>query len=247
MKKILYILIFSLLFVSSVGSADNPEQISSVKLTGLSVDNSQGFNHLRFLIKGRKPGNFEPILDVKKAAQKSLEYFFIGLIMHDEAFWVNLNPDEPDRIIESSLGNTDLGRIMLNADFRLKEDISSIINPQISQIGKEFWKRLYQKAEELNATDKIPVVTRLWIVPANTLVYEKNNQFSIVESTLEVHLEPAYYAQGIQMKDKRQQELQDFAAGLIQELVLPQLNKRVNEAYAYADLREVYNALVLAQ
>lgn len=247
MKRVLYILIFSLLFISSVGSADNPEQVSSIKLESLSVDNSQGFNHLRFLIKGRKPGNFEPILDVSKAAQKSLEYFFIGLIMHDEAFWVNLNPDEPERIIEPSLGNTDLGRIMLNADFRLKEDVSNLINPQTSKTGKEFWRRLYNKAQELNAANKIPVVTRLWIVPAKTEVYEKDNYFSIVKSTLKVRLKPAYLSQEMNMKDKRQEELQDFAAQLMEEIVLPQLNKRVNEAYAYADLKEVYNALILAQ
>lgn len=247
MKKLICILIFSLLFISSAGSADKPEQVSAVKLESLSVDNSQGFNHLRFLIKGRKPGNFEPILDVKKAAQKSLEYFFIGLIMHDEAFWVNLNPDEPERIIEPALGNTDLGRIMLNADFRLKEDVSNLINPQTSQTGKEFWRRLYQKAQELTATDRIPVVTRLWIIPGETMVLEKDREFSIVKSTLRVRLEPAYLSQRLSAKDKRQQELEDFAAELMEELVLPQLNKRVNEAYAYTDLREVYNALLLAQ
>ncbi len=32
----------------------------------------------------------------------------------------------------------------------------------------------------------------------------------------------------------------------MEELVLPQLNKRINEAYSYADLRDVYNALILA-
>lgn len=247
MKKLICALIFSSVFILSAGSAASPEQVSSVKLAGLSVDDSHGFSRLRFLVRGRKPGNFEPILDIKKATQKSLEYFFIGLVMRDEAFWVNLNPDEPYRIIEPSLGNTDLGRIMLNADLKLKEDVSSIINPQTSQTGREFWRRLYQKAQELNAADRIPVVTRLWIVPAETEIYEKGNCFSILKSTLRVHLEPAYLSQAGGMRDKRQQELQGFAADLMAELVLPQLNRQINEAYAYADLREVYNALILAQ
>lgn len=240
------IIIFVLFF--SLASKGNSEQeaVSSVTLNSISVDNTSEASHLRLLVKARKAGNFEPVLDTKRAAQKTLEFFFIGLIMNNEALWVNLNPDEPKRIIDSSLGNTDLGRIMLNADFRLKEDVSNMINPQTSKTGKEFWSRLYDKAQELGVTDKIPVVTRLWIVPAETTVYETDNQFSIVKSKLKVRLEPGYLSQGTKI-DRRQQELQDFAPSLMEELVLPELNKRVNEAYAYADLREVYNALILAQ
>jgi len=235
-----------LLFLSVSEGETDSEAISGVQFVSLSVDNSAGVNHLRLTVKAKKAGNFEGVVDIKKATQKSLEHFFIGLTLHDDDFWVNLNPDEPSRIINPALANTDLGRIMLNADYRLKEDVSNIINPQASKIGKEFWKRLYEKAEELGAVDKIPVITRLWIVPKSTEVYEKENQLYIVKSRLKVQLEPAYLSQSAKLKNKRGKELQDFAAELLEELVLPQLNKRVNESYAYADLRDIYNALILA-
>ena len=234
-----------LFFSVSEGEADS-EAISAVQFTSISVDNSTGVNHLRLTVQARRAGNFEGILDIKKAAQKSLEYFFIGLALHDDAFWVNLNPDEPDRIINPNLANTDLGRIMLNADYRLKEDVGNIINPQASQTGKEFWRRLYEKAEELGATDKVPLVTRLWIVPDTAEVFEKQNQLYITKSSIKVEFEPAYLSQSITLNDRREKELQNFASELMEELVLPQLNKKVNEAYAYADLRDVYNALILA-
>lgn len=249
MKRVLtFILANILLFssVASVGSAGQ-EAFSSVKLNSISIDVGKGFNNLRLVVKAQKAGNFEALVDVKKAAQKSLEHFFISLALHDDAFWVNLNPEEPNRIINSSLRDTDLGRIMLNADFRLKEDVSEYINPQTSQVGKEFWRRLYAKAEELGLVDRIPVVTRLWIMPGEVEVDEGENQISIVKSGLKVCLEPAYLSGQFAVQDKREQELQNFASNLMQELVLPYLNKKVNEAYAYSDLREVFNALILAR
>lgn len=249
MKRIVVIMLISGLFLFSGISKGETDQeaISAVQFTSMAVDTSSGVNHLRMIVKARRAGNFEGILDINKAIQKSLEHFFIALTMHDDAFWVNLNPDEPERIIAPALADTDLGRIMVNADYRLKEDVAGIINPQNSKTGKEFWKRLYAKAQQLGAADRIPLVTRLWIVPDKAEVYEKQNQVYITKSRLRVQLEPVYVSQGIIFKNKREKELQDFASSLIEELVLPQLNKKVNEAYAYADLRDVYNALILAQ
>jgi hypothetical protein len=247
-KRIMAIMItIALLLSASICEGEaGVEAISAVEFTSMTVDTSSGVNHLRLTIKARKAGNFEGILDINKATQKSLEHLFIALSLRDDAFWVNLNPDEPDRIINSKLADTDLGRILLNADYRLKEDVASIINPQTSQIGKEFWRRLYKKAEELGARDKIPLVTRLWIVPDEARVYEKENQLYITKSSLKIRLEPAYLSQRVVIKDRKEKELQDFASRLIEELVLPQLNKKINESYSYADLKDVYNALILA-
>jgi len=248
MKRIIIVLMISLSllpFNLSQGESD-PDALSAVQLTSLNVDSSTGVNHLRLTVKARRAGNFEGIVDIKKAAQKSLEHFFIGLSVPNDVFWVNLNPDEPNRIINLALADTDLGRIMLSADYRLKEDVASVIDPRISKTGKEFWKRLYQKAEELGIYDKIPVVTRLWILPDMAEVCEKQNQLYITKSSLKVQLESAYLSQGVVFKNNKDKELQDFGSKLMEELVLPQLNKRINEAYAYADLRDVYNALILA-
>jgi len=246
MKRFIYIIISCLLFSSLAIThiAIAQEDVSSVKINSIQVDASSGFNHLKLLIKGRKPGYFEAVLDTRKATQKTLEYFFIGLAINEDRFWVDLNPYQADRVIDQSLENTDLGRIMLNADLRLKEDVTTLINPQVSKTGKEFWRRLFEKAQELGVTE-IPVMTRVCIVPAETIAYETENQFSIIKSSLRVILKDSGYRDKI--KDDRLLELDDFSYNLMQELILPELDKRVNEAYTYADLREVYNALILAQ
>ena len=246
MKRLSRILIISMLFTILIGlnTAIAQEQVSSVKINSILVDRSEGFDHIKFLIKGRKSGNFEPILDQRKAVQKTLEYFFIGLAMNEDSFWVNLNPYKSDRIIDPRLGDTDLGRIMLNADLRLKEDVTTLINPQLSETGREFWQRLYAKAQELGLNE-IPVITKVCIVPAEVTAYETGNQFSIIKSTLRVRLEdPGSFSN---KEDKRHQELEKFSYSLMEELILPELNKKVNESYGYADLREVYNALILAR
>lgn len=46
-------------------------------------------------------------------AKKLINYFFLGITLPSESFWVNLRPDEPDRITSSELSKTDLGRTLL--------------------------------------------------------------------------------------------------------------------------------------
>lgn len=248
MKKISFLIILGILFVTASGLTEETKQpeVSSAVFSSLVVDSTGKVNHLKFIIQGRKPGNFEPILDTRKAVQRNLDYFFVSLNLPREAFWVNLNPDEPKRIVDSSLGETDFGRIMLQADLRLKEDAASLTNPQNSKIGREFWQRVYKKAQELGVMDKISVSTRLWIVPDEAAVYEERNKFSIIKSRLKVCLEPAYLSKQSRHKYKEEYELDNFTSKLMQEMILPELNRKVNEAYDYADLREAYNTLILA-
>ncbi len=248
MKKILFLIILGFFLTASFAFSEDVKEpeVSSTVFSSLVVDSQGKVNHLRFVIRGRKPGNFEPILDARKAVQNNLEYFFVSLGLSQEVFWVNLNPDEPNRIVDSILGETDFGRVMLKADLRLKEDAAKLTNPQNSKTGREFWQRIYKKAQELGVMDKISVSTRLWIVPDEVTVYEERNQFSIIKAKLKVCLEPAYLSRKAKVKDKREEEMDNFTSKLMQEMILPELNRKVNESYGYADLREAYNALILA-
>lgn len=248
MKRVSFFIILAILFIAPLGLAEDAGQpeVSSVTFSSLTVDSTGKINHLRFVIDGRKPGNFEPVLDTRKAVQRNLDYFFVSLGLPQELFWVNLNPDEPKRIVDSDLGETDFGRIMLKADLRLKEDAASLTNPQNSKTGRDFWQRIYKKARELGMMDRISVATRLWIVPDEVIVYEERNQFSIIKAKLKVCLEPAYLSKKAKVKDKREEEMDNFTSKLMQEMILPELNKKVNESYGYADLREAYNSLILA-
>ena len=102
-----------------------------------------------------------------------------GLAVSDDKFWVNLAPWEPDRIIDEQLGQSDVGRIMLEADFQMKKDFSNYMNPCANETGKAQWNLLDKKRRALvqKCMEKFPgeikdidnvwfrAVTAHWIVP----------------------------------------------------------------------------------
>ncbi|MDO8747531.1 MAG: hypothetical protein Q7J72_00215, partial [Candidatus Omnitrophota bacterium] len=87
----------------------------------------------------------------KQEATILLDYFKIGLSLPNDKFWVNLRPDSQDQIIDEELAKTDLGKVMLEADLKLKQDTALFTSPQTPQ-GKEYWNKLYQRAGELFGT-----------------------------------------------------------------------------------------------
>lgn len=251
MRKIAcQILLISVYILCACISVSNAEikNISSVTFNSISSAFNGGSEHLRFTVKAKEAGNLEAVIDTNEGVNKLIEYFFIGLAVPYDKFWVNLNPHEPNRIIDNELGNTNLGRILLAADLKLKQDACRFTNPQNSNFGKEYWRLLIEKAAELNLPEnQIPVSTRFWIVPDEVLVSQNEGQIHIVKSSLKVCLESAYLSEKISIGDPRQKQLQDYASGLMEKLILPQLNKEVNEGYAYSDLRQVYQSLILAR
>ena len=53
--------------------------------------------------------------------REAYDYFLTGLALPNDVFWVNLRPDEPNRIIDPLLEKTALGKVMLEADLQLKK------------------------------------------------------------------------------------------------------------------------------
>jgi len=45
------------------------------------------------------------------AAKLAADSFFVWLALPEDSFTVNLNPEEPDRIVDSQFGRTDAGRV----------------------------------------------------------------------------------------------------------------------------------------
>ena len=72
-----------------------------------------------------------------------------GLAVPDNKFWVNLNPWEQDRIIDGQLKQSEVGRIMLEADFQMKRDFSNYGNPCANETGKALWNLLDKKHDSL--------------------------------------------------------------------------------------------------
>jgi len=134
---------------------------------------------------------------LKTEATKLIKYFLASLTIPEKDLWVNLSPYEKDRIIPQSFGLTEMGRDLLAEDYMLKQITASLIYPE-DEIGKKFWKRVYEEAAKKFGTTNIPVNTfnKVWIVPEKAVVYEntKAGTAYVVESKLKVMLEQDYLA-----------------------------------------------------
>ncbi|MEY9847827.1 hypothetical protein [Streptacidiphilus sp. MAP5-3] len=175
------------------------------------------------------------------AAKLSSDAFFVWLELDPSTFWVNLNPTEPDRIVDASMGRTDVGRIMLQADLQLKKDVGTLIHPG-TPLGDQFWSQL--------EGDCLP--SRVWIVPAPAQVHSDGSKLYILKAPLDVKMETDYLktAPGQQSASTCPQQGDATNAhnqALFRSLVLPQLVNRVNTSPAYADLRRVYLSRVAAE
>jgi len=226
--------------------------------------------HLRYLSYDSLNNNFKLLIDkgdtknpatqeLENASKELLKYFFIGLSLPNDSFWVNLRPDSPDNIIDDYLAKTDVGKIMLEADLQLKKDTALATSPETPK-GRDYWNKLYSKAGELFGSENItiPTLTRPWIVPDEIIIRETPNTPSayIYKATLKVMLESDYLNStnsaiatnpAYQFKDERLKQLNEYSSQLIRELIIPKLTKEVNTSKRYAPLRQVYYSLILAQ
>ncbi|MGE5308888.1 MAG: hypothetical protein ACM3OC_07380, partial [Deltaproteobacteria bacterium] len=223
-----------------------PERFRPVHLRSLGFNG--GMDDLRLWVdKG------DAKLDESQLAsdtQVLLDFFYIGITLPNDSFWVNLKPDSPDKVIDPLLARTDIGRVMLETDVQLKKDTARFTSPA-TQEGRKYWDRLYKKAEELFGSQKvtIPTLSRPWIVPGEIILGETTSAAYIYKAQLKVMLEGDYLKGSAKydLKDPRFKELNDYSSGLMREFVLPRLEKEVNTAKVYAPLRQVYYSLILAQ
>ena len=228
-----------------------------------------------FALKAQKAEKDDEIIDIEDATELSLNSFFIGLTLPESKFWVNLNPWEPDVIMDEDLRKTDVGRIMLDADLQMKKDFCKYGNPCESEIGEKYWELLNKKTEELaeecikNHPDEIEdadnvlfsPVTRHWIVPDKTDVYETDDEVYIVDMTLSIESDSVYehstyqiVNQNPSLSDECQDDLDEaakeygrYAMELEEVMILPVVVREVNHGEYYSDLRQVYTSLALAQ
>ncbi|MBP7216786.1 MAG: hypothetical protein KBA46_05820 [Candidatus Omnitrophica bacterium] len=186
----------------------------------------------------------------QESARSLLRYFLIGITVPDDAFWVNLRPDIQDKIIDPLLAETDVGKIMLEADVQLKKDTALATSPQTPE-GKVYWEKLYKKAGELFGADNItiPTLTRPWIVPNEVIIRESNDSVYVYKATMKVMLEQDHLKDSADytFDDPRMKALNEYSSQLIRELIIPKLNKMVNTSKSYAPLRQVFYSLVLAR
>lgn len=294
-KIIYFLLCFTLIFEQSgfaqvAGQLDISGYLGGLR-NALTQDKFRPL-HLRYLDYDSLSNNFKLLLDkgdfmkglspeglpvgrqgaapearLKEETQKLMQYFFIGLSLPNDSFWVNLRPDSPDNVIDPFLAQTDLGKVLLEADLQLKKDTASFTSPQTPE-GRDYWNKLYQKANELFANDNvtIPTLTRPWIVPDEIIVRQTQGLSSeglpagrqgtvpvtpsayIYKATLKVMLEQDYLkgSSTYNFDDDRLKQLNEYASELLRKTIIPKLTKDVNTAKRYAPLRQAYYSLILA-
>jgi len=305
LKKILSVAIIASFFLTSLGPLPqaHADPISGLPAPGTMVNLSPAYEPV--MIKGLtvhkdNPFLFDFIVDegqdrisgepLKKEGEKLIKYFLAGLAIPDKDVWVNLSPYEKNRMVPEALGQTDMGRDLLEQDYILKQITASLIYPE-KQLGKTFWDKVYSKAQQMYGTTQVPVNTfnKVWIMADRAEVFEHNQTAFVVDSHLKVMLEEDYLAlqkhqsptRGRQPGDMfpRQSgvtcpqagcqanqpwsvqapqgnhpndlpaphyDTHSIGANIIKQIILPQLEQEVNHGKNFANLRQIFNSIILS-
>ncbi len=165
-------------------------QFNPPLLKGIKVDSKNPFHFEFILDKGEHQAK-----DLKEESQKLIKYFLASITTPENDLWVNLSPYEKERIIPAAFGQTEMGRDLLAQDYLLKQITASLMYPE-DEVGKKFWKRIYDEAAKKYGTTNIPVNTfnKVWIVPEYAQVYEHDNTAFVVKADLKVMLDSDYLA-----------------------------------------------------
>ena len=109
-----------------------------------------------------------------------------------------------------------------------------MIDPR-KELGKEFWVRVYKKAQEQFGTTEVPVNTfnKVWILADTAKVFVNKNEVYVVNSHMKVMLEEDYLAKekqgGSQVSGLRSQEkatsVSSLSSQVVREIILPEIEK----------------------
>ena len=173
---------------------------------------------------------------------KLIKYFLTSLTVAEDNMWVNLSPYEKDRIIPEGFGRTEMGRDLLAQDYLLKQLTASMIYPE-DDLGKEFWDRVYARAQAEFGTTDIPVNTfnKIWIVPERANVYVNEQNVFVVDSHLKVMLEEDYLALSHHTAEKAGDKdiITGVASETVREVLIPEIEREVNQGRTFANLRQI--------
>ena len=218
-----------------------------VIIKGLTVHKDNPFLFDFIVDIGQDKMSGQPL---KKEGEKLIKYFLASLAIPDKDVWVNLSPYEKNRMIPEALGQTDMGRDLLEQDYILKQITASLIYPE-KQLGKTFWDKVYSKAQQMYGTAQVPVNTfnKVWIMADRAEVFEHNQTAFVVDSHLKVMLEEDYLAlqKHAYVGVAEKQPGHALASQIVRTVILPELEKEVNTGKNFANLRQIFNSIILSQ
>ncbi|MBP9853300.1 MAG: hypothetical protein KBD53_00355 [Candidatus Omnitrophica bacterium] len=213
-------------------------------IRGITINPENPLNFTFYVSKGD-----ENISDdqLQEESSKLIKYFLATLTTPSKDLWVNLSPYEKDKMIPQEFGVTEMGRDLLAQDYVLKQLTSSLMYPE-DELGQKFWTRVHEKAFERFGTTEIPVETfnKIWIVPERAAVYEHNGSAFVLKSHLKVMLAQDYMALRPDQKVAEDNDKNEMISQLIKEILIPEIEKEVNEGETFASLRQMFNSMILA-
>jgi len=194
---------------------------------------------------------------LEKESIKLIKYFLASLTVPEDELWVNLSPYEEGRIISEKFGKTEMGRDLLAQDYMLKQLSASMMYPE-QELGGKFWEDVYEETYDMFGTIDIPMNTfnKIWIIPQEAVVYQKDASAFVVKSSLKVMLEEDYVAlksnldnedYGTNLIDPSQINIiSGVTSNVVKDVLIPAIEKEVNEGVNFANLRQIYNSMILA-
>ncbi|MEW2354596.1 hypothetical protein [Spirillospora sp. NPDC029432] len=200
---------------------------------------SDGSSGVRYSFSGRPApagAHQDPAsgFDVVSASTADLRTW---LVLDPSTFWVNLNPAEPDRIVDDRLGQTDTGRVLLEADLAMKRTVGRMIDPR-TEFGARYWRAI------LSPTKTACYSSRMWIVPGDVRVREDGDSLYVIKAELAVRSKAERVAGMSCTPDPAANARNER---LEQAMVVPKLTEAVNKDPEYAPLRRAFMARVIAQ
>ena len=223
-----------------------------VIIKGLTVHKDNPFLFDFIVDVGQDRMSGEPL---KREGEKLIKYFLASLAIPDKDLWVNLSPYEKNRMVPEALGQTDMGRDLLEQDYILKQITASLIYPE-KQLGRTFWDRVYARAQQMYGTTQVPVDTfnKVWIMADRAEVLEHDQTAFVTGCHLKVMLEEDYLALqkhssvagASSVISKRPNTTHALASQIIKEIVLPELEKEINTGKNFANLRQIFNSVILS-
>jgi hypothetical protein len=259
LKRALSLFICVAFVINSVISPAYAQMAANLPVPGTMVQASS--TYIPTLLKGmtvhpEDPFRFDFIVDngqselegdkLQAESRKLVNYFLASMTVPSDDLWVNLSPMEHDRIIPEGLGKSELGEGLLAQDYILKQLTATLMYPE-SDLGKKFWDRVYQRAEEKFGTSDIPTDTfnKVWIMPESASVYENGASVFVVGAKLKIMLDSDYQAAA--GNDVPNGPAQELAKEIMREVIVPEIEKEVNEGKNFAPLRQIFYSLILAK
>ena len=185
-----------------------------------------------------------------------MDYFFTGLAVKNEEVWVNLGPDEKNRMLPETLGGTRLGRVMIEQDYQLKRLCASLLHPDCGY-GRDYWSNVFGRAQSALGTTNLPYTSffRVWIVPDNINILEQpdaemvaagKGYAEIGEARLKVLSDREFLGTYAGAQSSFAGVVNDLCYAAFEETILPVVNREVRLGATWVPIREAFNSLVLS-